>query len=462
MEPVSISEIAFAVKGEMFNCTEDFFIKGVSTDSRKIKSGDLFIPISGVNFDGHDFICNAVVAGAALVLSEKDLDKDNIPYIKVKSTKDALIDLAAYYRSKFNIPAVAITGSSGKTTTKEMVAAVLSESLNVLKNEGNYNNTIGLPLTILNLNKNHEICVLEMGMNSLGEIEKLASIVKPDIAIITNIGTAHIEYLGSRENILKAKAEIFKFFTSQNTLILNGDDDILSKIKDKNFNIINIGLKSENQINAFDIMQIEDKGMEFSIHIGDDIETFYVPLVGTHNVYNGLCAIAVGLCMGMKIDKIKHGLSGFISPSMRMETYTLKNGIKVINDAYNANPQSLMAAIEVLSNLHCKGRRVLVLGDMLELGAHSEDEHYKIGRLAANIGIDILITVGEKSEAIARGALENGMLKCNVFHFEDNNHVINEIWNILLLNDTVLIKGSRVMKMEEIVYFLQERSLSIR
>lgn len=457
MEPINISEIAFAVKGEMFNCAGDFFIKGVSTDSRKIKSGDLFIPISGVNFDGHDFIGNAVTAGAVLVLSEKDLNKEDFPYIKVKSTKDALLDLAAYYRSKFNIPAVAITGSSGKTTTKEMIAAVLGESFNVLKNEGNYNNTIGLPLTIFNLNKSHEICVLEMGMNSFGEIESLASIVKPNIAVITNIGTAHIEYLGSRENIMKAKMEIFKFFTSKDTLILNGDDDILARIKDKGFDILNIGLKNKNHISAFDIIQIEDKGMEFSVHIGENVERFFVPLIGNHNVYNGLCAIAVGFCTGMSIEKIKRGLSGFVSASMRMETYTLSNGIKVINDAYNANPQSMVAAMEVLINLHCNSRRVLVLGDMLELGIHSENEHYKIGFLAANIGIDILITVGEKSEAIARGALENGMHKDNVFHFADNHHVINEIWNILLPLDTVLIKGSRAVKMEEIAHFLQER-----
>lgn len=457
MESINISEVAFAVKGERFNCAEDFFIEGVTTDSRKIKSGDLFIPISGENFDGHDFIYSALAAGAVLVLSEKDMDKENIPYIKVKSTKDALMDLAAYYRSKFSIPAVAITGSSGKTTTKEMIAAVLDESFRVLKNEGNYNNTIGLPLTVFNLKKSHDICVLEMGMNSFGEIEKLASIVKPDIAVITNIGTAHIEYLGSRENILKAKTEILEYFTSKNTLILNGDDDMLVNIKDKNFNIIKIGLKNENNINAFDIMQIEDKGMEFSVHIGNDVESFYIPLIGAHNVYNGLCAIAVGLCMGMSMEKIKHGLSNFISPRMRMETYELENGIKVINDAYNANPQSMAAAMEVLINLHCKGRRVLVLGDMLELGVHSEDEHYKIGCLAVKKGIDILIAVGKKAEAIARGALENGMLKSNVFHFEDNLHAISEIWNILLPMDSVLIKGSRVMKMEEIAHFLQER-----
>lgn len=457
MEPINISEIAFAVKGERFNCAEDFLIKGVTTDSRKIKSGDLFIPISGENFDGHDFIYSALAAGAVLALSEKNMDRDNTPYIKVKSTKDALMDLAAYYRSKFNVPAVTITGSSGKTTTKEMIAAVLGESFHVLKNEGNYNNTIGLPLTVFNLNKSHEICVLEMGMNSFGEIEKLASIVKPDIAVITNIGTAHIEYLGSRENILKAKTEMIEFFTSKNTLILNGDDDMLVNIKDKNFNIIKIGLKNKNQINAFDIIQIEDKGMEFSVHIENGVGRFYIPLIGAHNVYNALCAIAVGLCMGMSMEKIKQGLSNFISPSMRMETYELENGIKVINDAYNANPQSMAAAMEVLINLHCKGRRVLVLGDMLELGIHSEDEHYKIGCLTVKKGIDILITVGKKAESIARGALENGMLKNNVFHFENNLHAISEIWSILLPMDSILIKGSRVMKMEEIAHFLQER-----
>lgn len=377
MEVMNVGEIVFAAKGEAVNCNECLFVKGVSTDSRKIKMGDLFIPIAGPSFDGHDFIDNAMVAGAALVFSEKDLHKEKIPYIKVKSTKDALIDLASYYRSRFNIPAVAITGSSGKTTTKEMIAAVLSQSFNVLKNEGNYNNTIGLPLTIFKLNKNHEICVLEMGMNNFGEIKSLSSIVKPSIAVITNIGTAHIEYLGCRENILKAKMEVFSFFTSKDIAILNGDDDMLTNIKDSSFNIIKTGLNNENHIYASDLLQIEDKGMEFSVHIGENIQRFYVPIVGVHNVYNALCAIAVGLSMGVSIDKIKQGLSNFVNASMRMETITLYNGIKIINDAYNANPESMAAAIKVLRSIKCKSRKVLVLGDMLELGAHCEDEHYK-------------------------------------------------------------------------------------
>ena len=457
MEVMNVGEIVLAVRGEAVNCNECLLIKGVSTDSRKINMGDLFIPISGPNFDGHDFIDNAMAAGAALVFSEKDLYKEKTPYIKVKSTRNALMDLASYYRSKFNIPAVAITGSSGKTTTKEMVSAILSQSFKVLKNEGNYNNTIGLPLTIFKLNKNHEICVLEMGMNNFGEIKNLSSIVKPCMAVITNIGTAHIEYLGCRENIMKAKMEVVSFFNAKDTAILNGDDDMLANIKDNSFNIIKTGLKSENQIYASDLVQIEDKGMEFSVHIGENIQRFYIPIVGIHNVYNALCAIAVGLSMGMNIDKIKQGLSSFATASMRMEAITLDNGIKIINDAYNANPESMAAAIEVLSSIECKSRRVLVLGDMLELGIYSENEHYKIGHLAANTGIDILIAVGKRAEAMARGALDHGMLKDKVFHFADNHHAMNEIWNILLPFDAVLLKASRAVKMEEIVDFLQER-----
>jgi len=455
MEPIYISSIVKEVRGNIVNCSGELSVNGISTDSRTIKEGDLFIPIIGENYDGHDFIKNAIKSGAVAVLSDRYLDNSMIPYIKVKNTEIALINIARYYRKKFDIPAIAITGSSGKTTTKEMVAAVLCQSFNVLKNEGNYNNTIGLPHTIFKLNKNHEICVMEMGMNSFGEISKLASIVSPDLALITNIGSAHIEFLGSRENILKAKMEIVENFTRNDTLIINGDDKMLKTLDRKGFTIISVGLDKDNDIIAYDIEQLGNEGMEFSVSFKNKSARFYLPVIGLHNVYNGLFSIAVGLYKDMSLKKIKEGLAGFEPPAMRMETFILNDGIRIINDAYNANPESVKAAITALTNIQSRYRKILVLGDMMELGKYSEYEHYQIGKMIAFNNIDMLITIGKRAKNIQQGALESGM--ADAFHFENNKEGLDCLLDRLLPYDTVLIKGSRSAKMEEIAYFLHER-----
>lgn len=456
MEPLKIRELAFATNGECFNKAENITINGISTDSRKVKPGELFIPIVGESFDGHCFIGNAIKAGSAVVLSDRYLRGETIPYVKVKNTTKALLDIAGYYRSKFAIPAIAITGSSGKTTAKDMTAAVLGQTLCVLKNEGNFNNAIGLPNTIFGLNKDHEICVLEMGMNSFGEIRQLAEVVKPDIAIITNIGTAHIEFLKSKEGILKAKLEIIEFFRENNVLIINGDDDLLKSIKpDKRFSIIRFGLDRKNDIFAYDIKHIENRGTEFKVKAGSISEAFYIPIAGTHNVYNGLSAIAAGLYLGISLEKIKEGLREFKPPLMRMESIVLQNGMTLINDAYNANPESMRAAIETLHNMLCKGRKLLILGDMMELGEHTEKGHYEVGKYAAINRVDVLVTIGERSKRIKDGAIENGLEE--VYHFENNREAKDKLMDILRPFDTVLIKGSRAIKLEEIVYYLRER-----
>lgn len=455
MEPLRISELAHATHGKIYNADTDFFITGVSTDSRQIKPGDLFVPIIGESFDGHSFIDKAADSGSVAVLTDRHLKNDQLPYIKVENTSVALLKVAGYYRKKFNIPAIAITGSSGKTTAKDMIAAVLGQSLNVLKNEGNFNNTIGLPHTLFNLNKNHEICVLEMGMNSFGEIKQLAETVRPDIAIITNIGTAHIEFLESREGILKAKLEIIEFFNAHNTLIINGDDGLLRTIKSDTFSIIRIGLDKSNDIYAFDIKQIDNKGIEFTAIIYGIKESFSIPILGMHNVYNGLCAIAVGVSLGLPLEKIKAGLSSFKPPDMRMESLTLNSGMTIINDAYNANPESVKAAIITLKNIQNKDRKVLILGDMFELGDYTDTGHYEVGRHAALSGIDTLITIGERTKMTEQGALESGITEA--YHFENNEEAKRCLESILKPCDTVLIKGSRAAKLEEIVNFLRER-----
>ncbi|WP_073025020.1 UDP-N-acetylmuramoyl-tripeptide--D-alanyl-D-alanine ligase [Lutispora thermophila] len=457
---MNIVEIARALNGKLINCEHNIIVTGVSTDSRKINKGQLFIPIKGLNFDGHDFIEKAIEMGAVASLSQYDLGARNFPYIIVEDTQIALMKLAKYYRSKFNIPAVAVTGSSGKTTTKEMIASVLSESFSVLKNEGNLNNTIGLPITVFGIEKHHDICVFEMGMNRFGEIESLAAIVKPDVAVITNIGTAHIEYLGSRQGIFEAKKEVFKYFTKENTAIINGDDDMLSTMTNTEYNVIKYGLEEHNTFCAKNIKQHGDEGMEFSLCIDGKKENFFVPLIGVHNVYNALCAIAVGLTMKMNIEKIKSGLAKFAPGKMRMEIFNTDDGIRVINDSYNANPDSTSAAIEVLKNMPCHGRRVLIIGDMMELGDYSEIGHKRVGEKAAESNIDIIITIGEKAKDVCKGALNKGMGDRQIYHFKDNAAAISQLISILLPKDTVLIKGSRVMKLEEIADFLRERRLT--
>lgn len=460
MESMNVLEIANAIDGKLVNYKDNIVIEGISTDSRKIKKGELFIPIKGLNFDGHDFIGKAIESGALASLSQYDLNTSDFTYIIVEDTQIALMRLAQYYRSKFNIPAVAVTGSSGKTTTKEMIASVLSESFNVLKNQGNLNNTIGLPISVFGIESHHDICAFEMGMNHPGEIESLAAIVKPDIAVITNVGTAHIEFLGSRENILEAKKEILKFFTNDDIAILNGDDDMLSTITSSNFQIIRYGINNKNDLHAQNIKQHGDEGMEFSMLLNGKMETFFVPLIGMHNVYNALCAIAVGLTMNMEVEKIKSGLAKFVPAKMRMEIFETQDGIKVINDCYNANPDSTSAAIEVLKDMPCKGRRVLILGDMLELGDYSEAGHRKVGEKAAESKIDILICIGERAKSISKGALDKGMNEEQIYHFGDNKAAIPILSSILLPMDTVLIKGSRMMKLEELAEFLRERSFT--
>ncbi len=455
MEPIYISELAYATQGVIKNCQEDYLIKGISTDSRAIKSKDLYVPIIGENFDGHIFIDSAISNGASAVLSDRDLQNERIIYIKVKDTEKALGDIAKFYRARYNIPAIGITGSSGKTTTKEMVASVLNQSFKVLKNEGNYNNTIGLPHTIFNLNKEHELCVLEMGMNSFGEISKLADIVKPDIAIITNIGTAHIEFLKTRENILKAKMEITEFFKKENILIINGDDEMLKTIKHKGFNIIKFGLGKGNNIYAFNIKQVDNDGMEFCVNFGNTIEAFFIPLIGIHNVYNGLCAVALGYHLGIDSNRIREGLLHFKPPAMRMESYVTGDGITIINDSYNANPQSVEASIKTLAAMKSTARKVAILGDMMELGEHSEVMHYEAGEFIAKEKIDVLIAIGERAKGIQLGAVENGIPLS--YHYTNKNDALKNIKEILIPYDIVLIKGSRAGKLEDISDFLRER-----
>lgn len=448
-------EIAKAVDGTLTGGNSGTIITNVCTDSRSVVDGDLFAALTGEKFDGHDFIPDAFAAGASAVLTHKDI----VPpigraVIRVQDTLTALGKLAAYYRQCFTIPFVAITGSVGKTTTKDIVYCVLSHKFEVLKTEGNYNNEIGLPLTIFKLGKSFEAAVIEMGMSGFGEISRLTSIVRPDTAIITNIGLSHIEKLGSRQNILKAKMEILEGLSKKGLLILNGDDKLLYALKGLlKHRTVFYGIEEGLDYRACNIRNLGEKGSYFTLSVGNREYEIFVPAPGIHNIYNALAAFAVGIEYGIPPFEIIEGIADFKPGKMRLNI-TSVNGIKLINDAYNASPQSMEAAINVLCNTGTNARRVAVLGDMLELGNWAVEAHFGVGRYAAAAGVDYIIAAGEHAEYLVRGALETGKTRDCLFTFKDVDEVNTFLKGFIKSGDVVLVKGSRGMKMEKAADFL--------
>ncbi len=458
---IHLRDILVAANGKLVTGDENTEFKGISIDSRRIKEGYLFIPILGERFDGHSFIEGALKLGAIGTLTSQEIDIKNASgkcIIMVEDTLKALQDISKYFLKKANIPVVAVTGSTGKTTTKELIYNVLSQKYNVLRNKGNFNNHIGLPLTLLKIEKGHEMVVAEMGMSNSGEIDVLAGIATPEVGAITNIGICHIENLGSKEAIFNAKMEISNHMNESSVLILNGDDEYLSNMKNKNtiYKKVFVGMNGENDIRVTKVNDLGYDGVEFLFTHNNDVHDVKLNVPGTHNVYNALVAIAVGLNYNIPVQKIKEGLASFVGDKMRLNIIDLKEGMKLINDCYNANPDSTEAALNVLKGIDT-GRKIAVLGDMLELGDFSEAAHREVGEMVVNKGIDILITVGISSHDIAKAAIEGGFDKEKVFATADNMTAINVLNNIMKAKDIVLIKGSRGMKMEEIVQYLQER-----
>lgn len=430
-------------------------IENVTIDTRKVDKGSCFIGIKGEKTDGNLLYKNAFDAGASLVILEYfDESPENINYLKennksviiVPSTIEALGLLAKLKRSEFFSPVVAVTGSAGKTSTKDMIYSVLKEKYKIHKTIGNQNNHIGLPLTILSLDKDNEILVLEMGMNHLKEISYLTNIAKPDVAVITNVGTAHIGNLGSRENILKAKLEILEGLNPNGTVIINNDNDLLHKwyLENKdNYKIITIGI---NEVSDYMPVIIEkgEWGTTFSCK-----NTIYkVPVGGDHFIYNALSAIAVANLFNVSTKEIQDGIINFELSSNRMSV-SVTEGITLIDDSYNANFDSMSYAIKYLTSL--PGRRIAVLGSMKELGKFSESLHRKIGALVAKEKINILITVGDEAKFINEEAINNGYNKDTSYHFETNKEAIAFINSIKRSEDNILVKASNSLNFKEIV-----------
>lgn len=455
METLKCEEIVKAVGGILISGEINTEFYSISTDSRKIKEGDLFIPLAGERFDGHDYIESSLEQGAYGSLTQKDVEPlCGKVLIKVSDTMKALRDLAEYYRKKYEIPFVGITGSVGKTSTKEMVSAVLSKRFNVLKTQGNFNNEIGVPLTVFNLDTSHEVAVVEMGMSGFGEISRLTSIVKPDIAIITNIGLSHIEKLGSKNNILRAKMEVFEGLNEKGLVILNGDDKLLYGLNNLlKFRTVFYGMEDGLHYQAYNLESLGEKGSTFDIQLENREYRVKIPVPGIHNVYNALAGIAVGIELGISPEKIIAGIEEFSPGNMRLNVLN-QNGLKIINDAYNASPQSMEAAIDVLKDISSEGRTFAVLGDMLELGDISYSAHVDIGRYAVSKGIDYVVAVGENGRNIAHGAIEAGAEEQRVFEFKENADAGRFLKGFLKSGDVLLVKGSRGMRMEEIVNIL--------
>ena len=453
---LKIKDILECTNGILITGNEETECENFSNDTRKIEKGDTFIALKGENFDGNLFWKTAIDNGADTVITNKieinneDLEKyKNKNIIQVEDTKEALAKIAIEKRNLYkDLIVVGVTGSVGKTSTKDIIASVISQKYKTLKTQGNMNNNIGLPFTILNL-RDHEAAVIEMGMNHLGEISKLTKIAKPTLSVITNIGTSHIGNLGSRENILKAKLEILEGMDNPN-LVINNDNDMLNSWAQKSdIEIHTFGIENKSDCNAINIKR-EENSTEFVAKLNNEEITLKVPVGGDVFVLNSLCATLVGKIIGLSNEQIQEGISSFELTKKRMEIIKIADNITLINDSYNASFDSMKAAIGYLANTNSV-RKIAVLGDMFELGEFSEELHRKVGVEIAKNKLDLLFAIGENSKYIAEEAENNGMKKENIFYFTDKEELLEKIKNTMEKGDSILFKASNGMKLFDIV-----------
>ena len=454
MRELTLKQIAQWCGGRILPEGADAQITGMQHDSRDIHAGDLFVAIAGEHFDGHNFVGKAREIGAAAALVSKPVE-DSLPQILVEDTLKAFGDIAREYRLAEDMPVVAITGSVGKTTTKEMISCVLSGKYRVSKTQGNHNNNLGLPITVMEMAADTEIAVLELGMNHFGEMSYLTSIARPDVVVITNIGTMHIEHLGTREGILKAKLEIMEGIRKDGVAVFNGDEPLLWNLRENGQRLIYFGIENDQcDVVAEDIRQM-DGGMYFTCRgLGQKFQ-IYIPQEGRHSVYNALAAVTVGLLENVMPETIQYQLGLFHNTGMRQRVFEA-HGFTIIEDCYNAGPESMEAALRVLQERPCEGRRIAVLGDMLELGSRATAEHYRVGRLVA-AAADLVFAYGHHSVRVITGAVTGGMSTKNAVHFENQTQMAQTLYHRAKPGDVLLFKGSRGMKMEVVMQeFLEE------
>ena len=447
MHNLFVKDIIELCGGKLLNGSLDLVLGDFSKDSRLVKPGDVYIGIKGEVFDGNKFYLDAIKKGASVCILdnvEGDYSYGDATVVLVDDTVKCIQDLASYKRDMYDIPVIAITGSVGKTSTKDIIASVVEQKYKTCKTIGNYNNHIGVPLTILSL-KDHEALVVEMGMNHLGEISVLSKIAKPTIAVITNVGTAHIGNLGSRENILKAKLEILDGMVSGSCLF-NFDNDMLSSAIDE-YNAIGYSIDNESTWQAVNIKE-DIFSSKFDINAG--IKDIVVNVGGRAFIYNALVAVAIGEILEIDSDLIKKGIAEFKLSSGRLEKKINSKGVTIIDDTYNANFDSMKGSIELLGKVNDK-RKILILGDMLELGEFSEEIHSKIGEVVFNNKIDKLITIGEESINIEKKAVELGMNKDDCYHFSKEDECYGLVIDMLDSNDIILLKGSHSIHLDRVV-----------
>lgn len=431
-------------------------VTAITTDSRKITEGCLFVAIPGASFDGHDFIGQAMEKGALAVVSEKDLGDVDFPYIQVEKSLDAVRDFGEYYLKQLQIPVVGIAGSVGKTSTKEMIYAVLSKKYNTLKTEGNYNNELGVPLTIFRL-REEELAILEMGIDDFGQMHNMSKIARPNTCVMTNIGYCHLENLIDRDGILRAKSEIFDYMQPDGQIVVNGDDDKLITLEEvKGIRPIRFGLSDRNDVWADEIITHGLKGITCRIHTEKGSFEATIPASGQHMVYNALAGCAVGLIYGLSLEEICEGIASYETVNGRfniIETETCT----VVDDCYNANPVSMKASLQALQA--AEGRKVAVLGDMGELGADEKELHAGVGTYAAGLDLQLICCVGPLMESLAF-AVKEANPSMEIHHFAEKADLISKLPELLKKDDTVLIKASHFMEFNELVKVITDMKLN--
>lgn len=445
---MTTSEIANALGT---SADENKLISSIVIDTRKTCKDCLFVCIKGENFDGNDFANKAIEMGASAVLCSQTA-KCSGTAIRVDDTRKAFLKLASYYRMKFNIPIVALTGSVGKTTTKEMVHLVLSGKFNALKTLGNFNNDVGLPQTLFRLEDGIEAAVIEMGMNHFGEISQLSKATQPTIGLITNIGLSHIENLGSQAGIFKAKMELLDGLQKGAPLVVNGDDKFLGSVSSTNeHKLYTYGLEN-GDFKGYNITE-KDGITSFEISFLGKTQAIILPTIGVHNVYNALAAFSVGYILGVEPSKMAEMLAKYVPEGMRQKS-TRIGGILSIEDCYNASPDSMKAAISTLINTN-GNRKIAVLSDMLELGDYSKEAHFNVGKMIGKLNVDVLFTYGSFAKEYIAGAKESGLTKC--FFFESKNDIADALVKELQIGDVVVFKASRGMKLEEVIHSFYDK-----
>jgi len=453
----SVSDIVTATRGRLLRGDKNGSCRGISTDTRTLEKGNLFVALQGENFDGSNYLQTAADRGASGVILPMERQErlasipENVPAIGVTDTLQAYGALAARWRDNFAIPVIAITGSSGKTTTKEMVAAIASRRMTILKTEGNFNNQVGLPFTLFKLRKEHQIAVLEMGTNSPGEIAKLAAIAKPDIGLITNVGPAHLEGLGSLEAVAAEKASLWEVMNGRGTAIINQDDPQLAPFGDRwKGKSVSFGTGEGADVTARNMETAGKKGVRFDLVIAGVSSRVFLSAVGTHNIKNALAAAAATWAAGLARGEIADGLASFHPAPGRLEVRELANGAHLIVDTYNANPHSVAEALKTLQGLQGTGKAIAVLGDMLELGKTAEKWHRETGKIVAGGTVDTLFLKGNLVKHLADAAVTSGFSKDHIIFFDDSDEIVPRLGAMLQKDDWVLIKGSRKMKMEAV------------